>query len=760
MHAFLLPAIETCAPEPVAALDDAASWQEFSRRLGADPVGPWESYLAIDGMHCAACTPAVEQALAGMPGVREVKVSGATQVARVVWMPGEGRPSQWDAALRRAGYGALPAADQVAALPRQRQGRRLLWRWLVAGFCMMQVMMYATPAYIAQPGEIPPDAQALLRWASWVLTAPVVLFSCSPFFASALRDLRRGRVGMDVPVALGIAIAFAASSAGTFDPAGPFGREVWFDSLTMFVFFLLSGRLIEHRLRDRTAGALDALLRRLPATVERRRDDGEFERVPVRRLAAGDVVRVRPGEALPADGVVMEGRSRVDEALLTGESTPLARGPGDAVLAGSNNLAASLLVRVQRTGGDTRYAEIAALMEQVSVDKPRLALLADRIAQPFLLGVLAAAAAAAWWWWPQGPAEALAIAVAVLIVTCPCALSLATPAATLAAAGALARRGVMVRRLEALESGASIDTVVFDKTGTLTADRMAVLAVRTRAGVDAGEALSLASALACHSLHPASRALAQACPASRWTAWDVEELPGRGLRGTVAAPGSSPRALRLGSGTFCDVTRGGGGEQVHLADEHGWLAGFQLDEVLRGDVRQAVDRLRRDGLAVQLLSGDREEAARRLADRVGIATAAGERTPEDKLAHVQALQARGHQVAMVGDGLNDGPVLARADLSIAMAEGAPLARSRADVVVLGGRLDTIPMLLAQARRTRRVVRQNLAWAASYNAVCVPLALGGWMPAWLAGLGMAVSSLAVVLNAARLAAVPGLGPARS
>lgn len=758
--AHLLPADQAPASDPAAALDERAAWEEFSRPLPqAAQAGLWESYLAIDGMHCASCALTVEQALAGAPGVREVRVNGTAQVARVVWSPGEGRPSQWWEALRRAGYGALPAGDQLAALPREREARRLLWRWLVAGFCMMQVMMYATPAYIAGPGELPSDAQALLRWASWVLTLPVVLFSCRPFFDSALRDLRHARVGMDVPVALGIAIAFAASTAGTFDPAGPFGREVWFDSVTMFVFFLLSGRLLEQRLRDRTAGALQALMRRVPATVERRREDGGFERVAVRRLAAGDVIRVLPGEAFPADGVVLEGRSRVDEALLTGESTPLARVPGQAVVAGSHNLASPLLVRVQRTGDATRYAAIVALMEQASVDKPRLALLADRIARPFLLAVLAAAGAAAWWWWPQGPAHALGIAVAVLIVTCPCALSLATPTATLAAAGALARRGILVRRLEALESGAAVDTVVFDKTGTLTIDRMAVLGVRTRPGVEASQARALAAALARHSLHPVSRALAAAGPPGGVEVSGVEELAGRGLRGDLVA-GARPGALRLGSAAFCGVPDDRTGEQVHLADDQGWLASFRLDEALRGDAREAIARLRRQRLDLQLLSGDRQEAVQRLARRAGIGSAHGERTPEDKLAAVQALQARGRRVAMVGDGLNDGPVLARADLSVAMGEGAPLAQAQADVVVLGGRLDAVPTLLAQARRTRRVVRQNLAWAAAYNAVCVPLALAGWMPAWLAGLGMAASSLAVVLNAARLASVPSGAQARS
>ncbi|RYF41961.1 MAG: cation-translocating P-type ATPase, partial [Comamonadaceae bacterium] len=321
------------APAAWRALDDRAEWASFGRPL--DSGATWESYLAIDGMHCAACTFNVEGALQGLPGVREVQVNGANATARLVWAPEQGRPSEWLAALQRAGYTGLPAGDLAAAVPRQRAARRMLWRWMVAGFCMMQVMMYAAPAYMAQPGDISAEAQGLLRWASWILTLPVVLFSCGPFFGAAWRDVRHGRLGMDVPVALGIAIAFAASTVATFEPDGPLGAEVWFDSVTMFVFFLLSGRMLEQRLRDRTAGALEALMRRLPQVAQRQAADGGFEPVAVRSLVAGDRVRVLAGEVIPADGCVESGASSVDEALLTGESLPLPRGPGDAVMAGS-----------------------------------------------------------------------------------------------------------------------------------------------------------------------------------------------------------------------------------------------------------------------------------------------------------------------------------------------------------------------------------------------------------------------------------------
>ena len=752
--AILAHAVPHAPAREWQALDAQEEWTAFSTPAAGQP-GAWESVLAISGMHCAACSLTVEDVLMKLPGVRSAEVNGPAALARVLWRPDQGRPSDWLAALSRAGYGALPAGDVLAAGPRRQAGRLMLWRWLVAGFCMMQVMMYALPAYVAKPGDLTTDIVALLLWASWILTLPVVLFCCQPFFASALRDLRQGRVGMDVPVSLGVVIAFGASSATTFGNAA--GGGVWFDSLTMFVFFLLSGRLLESRLRDRTAGALEALMRRLPQTVERDAGHRRFERVPVRRIAAGDLIRVLPGEVIPADGAVEAGQSRVDEALLTGESEPLLRSVGSAVIAGSHNLSGPLDVRVLRVGGTTRYAAIVALMEQASLHKPRLAQLADRIASPFLLLVLVASAGAAGWWWPLGPAHAIGVAVAVLIVTCPCALSLATPAATLAAAGALARRGVLVRRLQALVACARIDTLVFDKTGTLTEDRFNVGAVMTRAGADGQQVRQQAAALAGMSLHPASRGIAGSFAAGPWAAEDVVELPGRGVQGHVIRPGA-PRGqlLKLGSGPFCNAPPASchnTGSQVHIADESGWLASFDLDESLRPDAAAAVADLGLLGVRVKILSGDRNHAVSRLAARAGVVEFLGECQPEDKLAHLRSLQQQGHCVAMVGDGLNDGPALARADLSVALGAAVPLAQGQADVVVPGGQLLALGALVRQGRRARRVVRQNLAWAGVYNAVCVPLAIVGAMPPWLAGLGMAASSLLVVLNSARLSRMP-------
>ena len=739
-----------------AVLDDPIEQQAFTERVSTPEGEVAESVLLVQGMYCAACADTVEGALQHAPGVLSARVHAATRRLVLRWDPARTQVSALARAVGDTGYRLLPLQQALSISERLKETRQALWRLFVAGFCMMQVMMYAWPAYVTQPGEIPADIDQLLRWASWVISLPVVFFASGPFFRSAWNDLRRGRVGMDTPVSIGILVTFLASSAATFDPTGPWGGEVWFDSLTMFVFFLLGGRYLEFKARDRTAGALDTLMNRLPEVSERLKADGGWEAVSSRRLQVGDVVRVQAGQAFPGDAHLLSPRATVDEALLTGESHPVTRQQGEPVVAGSFNLAGQVQVRITGLGSDTRFGQIVRLMEQASTEKPRLAVLADRIAAPFLVLVLVAAAAAGFAWWQVDPSRALAVAVAVLIVTCPCALSLATPAAMLSSAGALARRGILVRRLQAFETLAGINAVVFDKTGTLTQDRLRLQTVRTRPGVTQEQAVAVAGLLARGSLHPVSRAIAQAAESLPLTTWpgEIEEVAGQGVQlrqGEVVV-------LRLGSAPFAGLAPQqalSALPQAHLADEQGWMATFEMEEGLRDDAVQAVAELRALGIRTWLLSGDRREAAERVAGLVGVDGTMAEASPERKLEELMALQSQGWRVAMVGDGLNDGPVLARADVSFALGHGAPLAQAQSDFVIQGGQVMDVVASLRLARDTMRVVRQNLIWAALYNAVSVPLALVGWMPPWLAGLGMALSSLLVIVNALRLASrVPG------
>ena len=741
-------------------LDDAREWPRFGRCLD-EAAGHWESQLVIGGMYCAACALTIEDALRTVPGVGEVQVSAATERARVVWHAAQTQPSRLLQAIETAGYSAQPAMDASVRELRRKESRQMLWRWLVAAFCMMQVMMYAWPVYVAQPGDLSADMESLLRWASWVISLPVLLFTCQPFFKGAWRSLHTRQISMDLPVALGMGIAFAISTLGTLDPQGPFGVEVYFDSFTMFVFFLLSGRLLEQRLRHRNAGLLDEALNRLPQAVQRLAPGGALQSVALRDLAAGDVIRVLPGEVFAADGVVRHGQSQVDESLLTGEATPRRKAVGDTVVSGSANLDAPLDVEVQRLGEHTVYAGLVALMREAATQKTTLVHLADKVARPFLWGVLLCAAVAGVLWWPQGPSQALMVAVAVLIVTCPCALSLAAPVSLLCAAGAAARHGVLLRRLQALEDLSHIDTVVFDKTGTLTSGQLRLQHTTALGSLSAGDAVQLAALLARQSRHPTARALAQMAvgDAPRWHLMDVREVMGEGVQArAMPLKGTAAQAmeLRLGSAAFTGL------DQTAMPDARVVLASrtspdqpwqpqvaFALAESVRPEARQALQALRKAGLRICLLSGDRQESVQALAQQLGIDEALGQCAPADKLAWLQAAQSQGLRVAMVGDGLNDGPALAAAQVSFAVGDALPLAQAQADVVVPSGDLQHIARTVLQARATLRVIRQNLLWAAAYNALCVPLAMMGRMPAWMAGLGMALSSLAVVLNAARL-----------
>lgn len=754
-------------PTPWQALDDPDEQARFTRwQTGGEGARVGVSQFQVTGIHCAACSGLIEEALLAVPGVLDARVSAASERAEVRWDPSRVQPSRFVQALGRAGYGAVPDAAAPARLARQTEKRRALWRLFVAGFCTMQVMMYATPAYVAPPGDITPDVLRLLQWASWLLTIPVVVFAAGPFFSGAWRGLRAGRIGMDVPVSLGIAVTFIASSGATFDPGGVFGHEVYFDSVSMFVFFLLGGRYLEVAARHRVASTLESSLQRLPELVERLLPDGRLEAVSPSRLRAGDLLRVAAGQAFAADGVVLEGQTHADEALLTGESRPVRKGPGDEVVAASLNLGGPVRMRVLRAGPDTRYEGIVTLMRSALTERPALVRLADRIAGPFLWAVLLLAAGAAAAWSVIEPARAVWVAVSVLIVTCPCALGLAAPSALLAAAGRLARHGVLLRRLDALEAFTRVDTVFIDKTGTLTEDHLALSRVQGLSAASALDESALrrhwlprAAGLAQVSRHPLSRALVEASAPcggpdpSPWT--QTTEEAGRGL----AALDDQGREWRLGARDFVldaptvpgwPGEEGEEGAQVFFGPRGHAAVAFHFDEALRADSQAAVAALRSAGLRVVLLSGDEAPRVRRMAEAVGLAEVIAAALPEDKLAAVARAQSEGRCVAMIGDGINDAPVLARADLAVALSQGANVAKAQADAVLLGNRLSDFVEARRTALRTMRVVRQNLAWAAVYNAACIPLALVGWLPPWAAGLGMAASSLVVVLNAQRLA----------
>ena len=722
--------------------------------------------LAISGMRCAACVWLIERALSRVPGVREATVNYATERARIVGDAAAVRLSEVFAAIADVGYEAWPDQPSARRTAEARERRSLLIRLGIAMLGMMQVMMYAWPVYLYS-GEIPLGQTRLMQWASLVLTAPVVVVSAGPIFRSAWQQVRHAHVGMDVPVALGIGAAFVASVVAMLQGHG----ETYFDSVTMFVAFLLAARYLELRARQSAASGAEALVRQLPATCRRiDTGSGALETIPVAALCAGDCVEVRAGEVLPADGVIEQGVTEIDESLLSGESVPRPRDVGAAVLAGSYNVVSAVRVRVSRVGAQTRLAAIVELLDRALNDKPRMAELADRVAGRFVAALLgwALLTATAWWW--IDPTRMFAVTVAVLVVSCPCALSLATPSALAAASGALARRGVLVTRGHAIESLAAVTDVLLDKTGTLTEGRLRLLSIETFSHVDAETCLAMACAMEQAENHPIAQSLRTATPATPEAmtlpvVGQATNVPGQGVRADL-----NGQPVRLGTQVFAAsrfadqpvvATRYGGEApmeevppaaactSIWLGRDGEPLARFTLADAPRADAPACLDALRAQGLRLHLVSGDASETVRWWANRLGIDHAIGGASPEDKRAYVRKLQAEGARVLAVGDGINDAPLLAQAQVSIAIGTGAPLAQAGADAILTEPRLSAISDAVSIGRRTLRVVRQNLGWAFAYNAISIPLATLGWLSPLVAGVGMSVSSLLVALNAWRL-----------
>jgi len=738
--------------EQLALYDHAEFQKSFVRQLGDTER---EASLLLEGITCAACIWLNEKHIGSLSGVTAVDINYATRRARVRWDEAQIKLSDILAAIASIGYRAYPYDAAKNEEISRKERRDALWRLWVAGFGMMQVMMYAYPVYIAD-GDMTADIESLMRWASLLLTAPVVFYSSAPFFRSAWRDLKLHRVGMDVPVALGVGAAFLASCWATVTQQG----EVYFDSVTMFVFFLLGGRYLEMTARQKALSVTEALAKLLPAFAQIMPNfpvDRSTQQCVVADLRPGDVVLVRPGEVMPADGRVVEGVSCANESLLTGESRPVPKSPGMRVTGGSINAESPLVVRVEEVGEETRLSAIIRLMERAAAEKPKIVELADRIASYFVAALLLVALAVAVGWYFVDPSKALWITVSVLVVTCPCALSLATPIALTVAAGALAKDGLLVTRGHAIETLARATHFVFDKTGTLTTGRMRLVDVLATASLPQDECLSIAAALEQASEHPVANALRTA--AVDRTMPLVENAlseAGQGIEGVIAGCrfriGRPDYVLRLSGGSLPDVAAAwleSGDTVVVLGDASACLALFRLGDEIRPEAKPLIEALHEKGRQVVLLTGDAPSVAGRVAGTLGIADVRAGATPQGKHDCVSQLQGEGAIVAMVGDGVNDAPVLAQAQVSIAMGGGAQLARTQADFVLLSENLDHLRRGMLRGEKTLRVIRQNLWWSFAYNFVALPLAIAGFVTPWMAGIGMSASSLLVVLNSLRI-----------
>ncbi|AWT10554.1 heavy metal translocating P-type ATPase [Stutzerimonas frequens] len=704
--------------------------------------------LMIEGISCAACGWLIERHLRNVRGVAEASLNLSNHRLNVRWSDSELPLSELLAELRRIGYAAHPYRADEAAERLANENRRSLRQLGVAGLLWMQVMMATMATWPEFNLDLSESFFVTLRWTALLLTTPIVFYCCTDFFKGALRDIRTRHLTMDVSVSLAIGGAYVAGIWSTITGQG----ELYFDAVGMFALFLLAGRYLERRARERTAAATAQLVNLLPASCLRLDAQGHSSRILLSELQLADQVLVQPGGLIPADGTIVSGQSSVDESLLTGEYMPLPRGAGDAVTAGTLNVEGPLTIEVQALGDDTRLSAIVRLLERAQADKPKLAELADRVAQWFLLVVLVVATVVGLVWWQIDPQRAFWIVLALLVATCPCALSLATPTALTTATGTLHKLGLLLTRGHVLEGLNQIDTVVFDKTGTLTEGRLTLSAIHPLGALDADACLALAAALENRSEHPIARAFGRApLPAE-----SVETVPGLGLVGSVDG-----RVLRIGQPSF--VAEGYGnpppsipgdmGQWLLLGDDHGPLAWLVLDDRLRDDAPALLDACRGRGWKTLLLSGDSSPMVGQIAAELGIDQAEGGMTPAAKLARLQALQAQGHRVLMLGDGVNDVPVLAAADISVAMGSATDLAKTSADAVLLSNRLGSLAQSFEVARRSRRIIIENLVWASLYNGLILPFAAIGWVTPLWAALGMSASSLLVVLNALRLTRLP-------
>lgn len=720
--------------------------------VNSTPEGDHQIDLVVDGITCAACAWLIEKHLAQVAGVVAVRVNTSLRQCVLSWRPDEVALSTLLGEFHHLGYQASPARNDNMRERHKREQRRSLQRLGLAGIGLVQVHMAAMGLYFGAFQGIEEHWVWLLRWAGLLLTIPVLVFSCQPFFVNAWRSLRRGHLVMDVPVALAIGLAFVASCWATVQQSG----EVYFDSVTMFAFFLLLGRYFEEQVRHRNELEANDGATLMPLAAWREQQ-GEWTRVPVKSLQPGDRVRVAPGETVPCDGVVLSGQSSVSEAILSGESLPVTKRTGDAVSAGTVNGDNSLEVQVEKVGHETRLSAIMRLQQQALIDKPRQVELADRAARYFVGATLLIGAAVYLSWLMIAPEKAFWVLLSVLVVTCPCALSLATPVALAVSNSVLRRRGFLLHRGHALESLATITTVIFDKTGTLTEGRVQLGAVEPLPGAESLNVSSIAAALEAHSSHPIAHAFREVTIEQQ--AAKVSNVAGGGLDGEIAG-----ERFVLGHAEFVAGQCGWPtpvephwqpGEIGLLlgSPARGPLAWIHVSDQLRPGVARTVASLKARGLRVGLLSGDHSGAVAHVAESTQMDWWRGGMSPDDKLAVLSQLQQRGERVLMVGDGINDIPVLSRADVSVAMGDAVDIARIHADAVLFNNQPEALPRVLQYARRTRRVIRQNLGWAVGYNLVALPAAAMGLVAPWAAALGMSLSSLIVVLNARRLARTP-------
>ncbi|MGH8492595.1 MAG: heavy metal translocating P-type ATPase [Moraxellaceae bacterium] len=742
------------APLPEAATtlqayDHPAAQKEFLTHEEGQAV----CELTLENLSCAACAWLIEKKLHQEKGVVQASVNLSNHRLHLRWDETQVKLSRLLGALESIGYRARPYRADSHLAQLQDENRDLLKRLALAGFGMMQVMMYAGSLYIGAYQGIEAEYRTYLNWTNLLITTPVFFYAGWPFYRSAWRALRASRLNMDVPVSLAVIAAYFASVFAVIVGHG----ETWFDSVTMFIFFLLCSHYLEARARQRAGDTAAGLMALTPQLATRLGADLQTQEVVAASdLVPGDVVLVRPGEIVPVDGEVLHGYSAVSEALLTGEPLPIAKQPGSTVISGSLNHDEALTLQVSRASAHSTLGTLNRLLNRALAEKPKLAGRADELAQIFVAATLVLAVIVfASWTWLSTWQHAFWITLSVLVATCPCALSLATPLALGCATNTLAEKGFLITRGHVLETMTAVSHVVFDKTGTLTTGELSIASTSALRASPA-EALQIAATLEQQSLHPVAAAFRNEAASQSLSMLPVTHLKNintAGVKGEIHG-----REYRLGQADFV-LTSATDNErdQIWLNDAEGAIASFRLHDTPRPEAAEAIQALQSKGLQTWLLSGDPSAAVINIGTQLGMQKSQNGLAPEEKLEAVKALQRDGAVVMMVGDGINDAPVLAQAHLSLAMASGTDLALVTADALLLRNDLRHIALARAMAEKTQRIIRQNLAWALAYNLAILPPAALGWLPPWVAALGMSLSSLIVVLNALRLRRAPTQEP---
>ncbi|MBI4006203.1 MAG: heavy metal translocating P-type ATPase [Gammaproteobacteria bacterium] len=716
-----------------------------------------ETSLILEGIVCPACVWLNERHISALPGIMDVSVNYTNNRAWIRWDDSRIHLSDILKAISDIGYTAHPYTQEEDQFLFEKERKVQLQRIGLAGLLSMQVMMNSIALYTGEWSGIDLAFKKFFYWFNLILTTPVVLYSAQPFFKGAWRDLQQFRTGMDVPVALGIGIAYLGCVWSTITGTG----EVYYDSVVMFVFLLLLGRYFEFMARKKAREHTDVISHILPATITRllEKENGfEEEIVPVVELEPGDRVLIHAGETIPADGVVIDGISTINESLLTGESLPVIKQAGSKLIAGSTNIESPLQMSVNRIGTDTVLSQILKLIERAQSEKPGFTQLANRISGWFVLSVLIIAGLVAWYWWNTGQDIWLPVTISVLVATCPCALSLATPVALTAATTTYLKMGIAITQHNAVENLARATHYIFDKTGTLTLGKIKLDSIRCLSRFDDQTCLAIAASLERNSEHPVGIAILGATDKTEIPfATDIKNFPGEGITGMI-------NDTRYFIGTVKFITEKTGltpGDDllkkleyenkttIILADSGQFHCIFSLSDEIRPQAEALIDFIKKSGKKVILLSGDRMASVKNVGDALHIDTIIPDLKPGDKLSFLRNLREQNEIIAMVGDGINDAPVLACADISIAMGGGTDLAKINADMILLNNQLDNLRNAIRVAYKTFSIIRQNIIWAIAYNLLILPSAAMGFITPWMAALGMSLSSLVVVGNASRI-----------